>query len=395
MKKKNNKNSTLSLNEENNAKESSLSDEDLQGINIVQRNREELEEERAKRINGKFERNANGQMLELPEIRYQVSIKAIVIFAIIVAIVVWLIYDFGPIFGIHVKSVDDNIENNKIELVTKENDIYGEYNNELYVFSKNTITTYNENCKVTWTYSFSDSFTPKIYVEGKYMLVTNNSTGAMYLFENSKEILNKKIDGTIKNVFLDKFGNMAIEYSAKSGYNNMISVFNKNGDDKYDTYLSQEGIIALKMMDNAQKIIFCEAVTNSSNIGIKFRIIDISKKDDEMLRDIVTIDNKFLYDFFVDRNDIYALLNDQIVKIKSSNGEITSIKDFDDTSLMFVALDNNYFTTLSRKIDENDYVIENVGYSKNNISTIYKNSGVPAIYDTHQEIMLEVWKDWA
>jgi len=33
--------------------------------------------------------------------------------------------------------------------------------------------------------------------------------------------------------------------------------------------------------------------------------------------------------------------------------------------------------------------------SKNNISTIYKNSGVPAIYDTHQEIMLEVWKDWA
>lgn len=25
----------------------------------------------------------------------------------------------------------------------------------------------------------------------------------------------------------------------------------------------------------------------------------------------------------------------------------------------------------------------------------YKNSGEPAIYDTHQEIMLELWKGWA
>lgn len=28
-------------------------------------------------------------------------------------------------------------------------------------------------------------------------------------------------------------------------------------------------------------------------------------------------------------------------------------------------------------------------------TTEYKNSGEPAIYDTHQEIMLELWKGWA
>lgn len=27
--------------------------------------------------------------------------------------------------------------------------------------------------------------------------------------------------------------------------------------------------------------------------------------------------------------------------------------------------------------------------------TVYKNSGEPAVYDTHQEIMLELWKGWA
>lgn len=28
-------------------------------------------------------------------------------------------------------------------------------------------------------------------------------------------------------------------------------------------------------------------------------------------------------------------------------------------------------------------------------TTVYKNSGEPAIYSTHQEIMLELWKGWA
>lgn len=28
-------------------------------------------------------------------------------------------------------------------------------------------------------------------------------------------------------------------------------------------------------------------------------------------------------------------------------------------------------------------------------TTVYKNSGEPAILDTHQEIMLELWKGWA
>ena len=369
MKKNKNKNSTLSLDEPKKKKKASLSEEDLQGIDIVQRNREELEEERTKRINSKFERNASGKMLELPKVRYKISPKVIAIIVGIIIVITWLLYDFGPIFGIHIKPVSMKAEDNKIELVTKENDIYGEYNNELFVFSKNTITTYNEKCEVTWTHSFSDSFTPKIYVKGKYMLVTNNSTGTLYLFESSKEILNKKIDGTIKNVFLDKYGNMAVEYSAKSGYNNMITVFNKKGENRYDTYLSQEDIISLEMIDNAEKIIFCESVTDSSTIGIKFKMIDITKKDEDMPKEIATLDNKFIYDFFVDRKEIYALLNDEIVSINFNSGEIKQLKKFTDTSLLYVSMNKNYFSTLDRNVEENNYIIENVSYGENVVST--------------------------
>ena len=172
-------------------------------------------------------------------------------------------------------SMSENIEDNKIELVTKESDIYGEFNDELFVYSNNTISTYDNNCNLTWSYTFSESFSPNIYVQGRYMIVTNNSTGMICLFQGKNEILNKKIDGIIKNVFLDDKGNFAIEYSLENGYNNIIGVYNKSGESIYDAYLSQENIISLKMQNDGKRIIFCEAVTDSSNIEIKFHKIDI------------------------------------------------------------------------------------------------------------------------
>lgn len=243
--KKKNKNSSVFLNEEKKVTlDSSFNEEDIaQGIDIVNRNREELNNERNNRIN-RFERNVSGQMIERPKVRYNVNTKLIISIIIIIVIISWGLYEFGPIFGIHIKSISTNIDDNKIELVTKENDIYGQYNEELFVYSNNTITTYDENCNITWTYTFSDSFNPSIYVEGKYMLVINNSSGMMYLFENQNEVLNKKINGTIKNAFLDKYGNIAIEYSIESGYNNIVSVYTKKGNELYNVYLSQENIIS-------------------------------------------------------------------------------------------------------------------------------------------------------
>lgn len=366
MKKRNkNKNSSVFLKEA----ETTLEKDIEQGIDIVNRNREELNSERNQRIN-KFERNANGQLIERPKIRYRISTKTIVFIVCFILLITWLLNDYGPIFGIHINNrVSTSLEENKIELVTKDSDIYGMYDEELFVYSNNTITTYNNKNEITWTHVFSDSFSPNIYVEGKYMLVTNNSTGTVYLFENSKEVLNKKIDGTIKNAFLDKYGNMALEYSNESGFNNVISVFDKRGRNKFDAYLTQENIISMKMLNNAEKIIFTEAVTNSSNIGVKFRMIDISKSEEEQIKDIVALDNQFVYDFNIQGKNIYALLDNKIIQIDIDTGNVTPLKEFNNTQLIFVALNKNYYTYLERNLQENKYVIENMNYNGTKIST--------------------------
>ncbi len=366
MKKNKDKNSSVFL-EGNNNKDDSLEKDISQSIDIVNRNREELDDERKNRIN-RFERSASGQLIERQEIRYKISPKVIISIIIAIILIIWGLIEYGPILGIHIKPVGHDINDSKIELVTKENDIYGEYNNHLFVFSNNTLTTYDNDCNVTWTYTFVESFTPKIYVKDKYMLVTNNSTGMMYLFEKENEILNKKIDGTIKNAFIDKYGNMAIEYSASSGYNNMISVFDKQGTNLYDVYLNQEVVLSLQLLDNAQRMVLCESVTDSASIGVKFKEININRNKEEQLRDIITLDNHFAFKFFVDRDDIYALLDDQIVRINISSGQDYILKEFNKNQLIFVDINDNYYSLLQKSDNSDVYVSENVGYAGNSIS---------------------------
>ena len=391
-KRKKNKNSSVFLDEVNNV-DLSVEDDIAKGVDIVNKNKEELERQRNNRIN-RFERNANGQMIERPKIRYKISSSTILIICAFIILIVWLLYNYGPIFGININNnANVPIDSNRIELVTKDSDIYGMYDEQLYVYSNNTITLYNNKCEVTWTYNFSESFSPNIYVEGKYMLVTNNSTGRIYLFESQNEILNKKIDGIIKNSFIDKYGNIAIEYANESGYNNIISVYDKKGNNKYDTYLSQENIISLKMLDDAKKLFFAEAISNSSNIGVRIRMIDISKNEGEQIKEIITLDNHFMYKFIVEGKNIYALLDDSIVQIDINSGSMNTLKEFDTTQMLFVALNSDYYTFLERDISQDKYVIQNVNYSGQTVSSTYIDS-VPKDMISSEYINYYIYQDY-
>ena len=391
-KRKKNKNSSVFLDEVNNV-DLSVEDDIAKGVDIVNKNKEELERQRNSRIN-RFERNANGQMIERPKIRYKISSSTILIICAFIILIVWLLYNYGPIFGININNnANVPIDSNRIELVTKDSDIYGMYDEQLYVYSNNTITLYNNKCEVTWTYNFSESFSPNIYVEGKYMLVTNNSTGRIYLFESQNEILNKKIDGIIKNSFIDKYGNIAIEYANESGYNNIISVYDKKGNNKYDTYLSQENIISLKMLDDAKKLFFAEAISNSSNIGVRIRMIDISKNEGEQIKEIITLDNHFMYKFIVEGKNICALLDDSIVQIDINSGSMNTLKEFDTTQMLFVALNSDYYTFLERDISQDKYVIQNVNYSGQTVSSTYIDS-VPKDMISSEYINYYIYQDY-
>jgi len=336
------------------------------GIEIVNKNKEELEFEREER----FRRFATGKTLDRDKVKYNFSAKTIILVVLFLVVVIYLLHEYGPIFGIHFRNKQYNLEDHKIELVTTDRDIYKMYNQEILVYSNNNIKTYNNKGKITWDYTFSENFTPSMYIEGKYLIITNDSTGTIFLFENKKEILNKKVDGIIKNVFMDKYGNFAVEYTNASGYTSMVSVYNKSGKNKFDIYLPQEPIVSLTLLDYATKALVVQADATAFNIGLKFKFIDTSLPEDKNIKEVASLDNQFIYDINIQGNEVYALLDDKIICIELNTGNIKEIKSFQNTQMLYVAIKYNYYTYVEKNLDSNKYIIESFNYRGNSISNM-------------------------
>lgn len=331
------------------------------GLKIVNLNKEKLKLEREKRKE-KLAQKANENKKSRP-------IVLGIVISIIILLIILFIY-FGPLIGI---SLNKNIgidEEKRIDIVATDSDIYDTYCSELLVYSNQKISTYNNRGNKTWEYELTANYTPSVYINKTFMAVTNNFTGNIYLFEDKKEILNTKIEGEINEVFLDEYGNYAVEYST-SGYKKVLGVYSKKGKNLYNVYLSSNPIFDVKITDNGKQLLIFQINTSTFNAGINICIAGSSNETE--VKTIATLDNNFIYDLTIQNRNIIILLDDKIVKCNIDTGSITDICSFDSSQLMYIALSNNYYTKLSKELREesvNEYSIVSNRFDNTNISDL-------------------------
>ena len=340
-------------------------------LNILKIHNQKEKADREKRIG----KTLNEVRDEINKIKNE-KIKAFIvakrfIFMIILLVVLCtlvLLYEYGPIFGISLDKFDAGKEK-KIDIVTGENDIYINYNEELLVYSNQKVATYNKNAKKTWEYNLDSMFTPSIYTYEKYMVIVNNTSGNIYLFESKKEILDQKIDGTINHVYLDEYGNMAVEYST-SGYKKVVGVYNKSGRNLYNAYLDNDAIVDLKIIENSNKLLVLQTSSVSSKIGIKVNLIDGTKENDNLIQ-IAKFDNNFVYDLTIQGRNIIIVLDDRLVKLNIDDKKVTDIMSFESSQLSFISLTSNYFTTVEKELnsDSSNYKINMKRFDNSLISS--------------------------
>ncbi len=340
-------------------------------LNILKMHNQKEKADREKRIG----KTLNEVRDEINKIKNE-KIKAFIvakrfIFMIILLVILCtlvLLYEYGPIFGISLDKFDAGKEK-KIDIVTGENDIYINYNEELLVYSNQKVATYNKNAKKTWEYNLDSMFTPSIYTYEKYMVIVNNTSGNIYLFESKKEILDQKIDGTINHVYLDEYGNMAVEYST-SGYKKVVGVYNKSGRNLYNAYLDNDAIVDLKIIENSNKLLVLQTSSVSSKIGIKVNLIDGTKENDNLIQ-IAKFDNNFVYDLTIQGRNIIIVLDDRLVKLNIDDKKVTDIMSFESSQLSFISLTSNYFTTVEKELnsDSSNYKINMKRFDNSLISS--------------------------
>lgn len=336
------------------------------GISIVNKHKSKENKERKKRIGKTF----NEVKEELEDEKY-ISVRTIVVAVIVIVIIIllYLLFEYGPIFGISINR-GDSLNQKTIDIVSSDNDIYTMYNEELLIYSNQKVRTYNSNGKMTWEYDLAQMFIPSIYIEGKYMAIANNTNGNIYLFDNKKEILNKKIEGTIEHIYLDEKGNMAVEYST-SGYKKIVGVFDKNGKSICNTYLENDAIIDLKLLDNASKLLVIQTISNSFKIGTNINIIDCKSSEDNV-KQVAKLDNNLVYNLTIQGSDIIMVLDDKLIKLNMQTNNIQTIKEFDNSQMLFISLSNNYYTSIEKGLndDSNNYNINMVRFDGTIISNM-------------------------
>lgn len=372
------------------------SDENLsKGINILNNYKEKIKEARSK-IKGKtvMEYNEQLQTMAKSKMIKKNIVVCISIFAVVISI--YLFFRFGPIFGISISRNLGIDEDNKISIVSTGDDIYLSYNNELLIYSNREVSTYNSSLKKTWTYSLEDTFTPNIYVCDKYMVISNNTNGKIYLFNGHKEILNKQVEGVINNIYLDKYGNMAIEYSS-SGYKKIVGVYDKNGKHKYNTYFSNGAIVDIKILDKGNKLVVAQ--TDSSSFKVGFDILIVSGTEEGEIRQLATFDNNLLYNLTIQDENIIMLLDDKIASCNINNGTINNINTFKSDQMLFVGLAGNYYTYMSKDFsqDNSKYSVKMDRFDATNIGSMeldntpkmMENTGILNyfIYQTNMQVI--------
>ena len=338
-----------------------------EGFNIVNHHKEKMNKEREQRKE-KNRKKIDVNNLENETKKYR-KIFVVLIFSVIIILFLVFIH-FAPIIGI---SLNQNVginEDNKIDFVSTDADIFDNYCSDLLIYSNQKITTYSKNGSKNWEYQLSTQFTPNIYIKDKYMVVANNKNGIIYFFENKKEILNTKIDGEINEVFIDESGYFAVEYYT-NGYKKMLGIYSRNGKNLYNVYISSDPIVDVKMLNNSKELIVIQTNTSSFKVGMTISTVDITKEDE--LKQIATLDNNFIYNLTINGRNIIMLLDDKIVKCNIDTKDIATIYSFDSNQLMFISMSNNYYSTIAKILNEekeNRYTLMFNRFDNSKISSV-------------------------
>lgn len=382
--KENNKqNEKKNLNKKNGKMDNSFSI-----IKTVNKHSENLRKQRKERLENKIQDEKNKNVVQKRN-KNKYNLKPLVITVILVfsIFIIYLFVYYAPVFGITLSKETDIEEQGKIDVIATEANMYKVYGDELLVYSNQTITTYNASAKKTWSYKLESQFTPNIYIYNKYMIVSNNSNGLVYLFNDKKEILNMKVEGIINNIFMDDSGNMAIDYST-NGQKKVIGVYNKNGKNIYNIYLSTNNLIDIKMLNNAKKLIITEANISSFTPSIVISKVDIEKSTN--VEEIVKVDNNFVYNLTIESQNIIIVFDDKIASYDIETGKERVIKDFDSNQLMFLTLNRDYYSCIEKENGKYYFIskrLNNTDLGKLELENI------PKLMDTDSMLTYLVYQD--
>ena len=375
----------ISINKKNinNIKEKNKENLD-KGINILMEYKKFTKEKRSKRIINNTLTNKNRKLINI----------IYIIILIIIGIIIYKFIDFSPILGI--KLYNYNHKDIILDNIDYSNSYINKYNNELLIINNNRIKTFDNKGNIKWEYELKDNFKPKVYIKDEYMIIYNTQNSNVYLFHGYKEILNKKIEGKILDVYMDKYGNFLIEHSLSS-YNKKISLYTKNGKLREEITLDNKTIIDIKLLNNAKELAIISADTNSLKINSIISYINLNDKTAN-IEEIKLLENEIVIKCKTINNELIILTDKRLINFSIGLKTIKEISNFQNEGINLLKTQKEYYSVISN--NQNKYKLSTYNYSLENIADIYLEN-LPKYLEIDKYIIaiasdtnLEIYNKW-
>ena len=255
----------------------------------------------------------------------QISTLVIVLLAIVLIVVINNYTALGLVLNKNINSDDVTT----IELKTSNNKIYP-YLNEVLVYNKGVITSYNSYGKATGEIVLEDTIEADIQTSGKYIQVINKDKGLVYVYKNKYETARIKTEGQIYSGSINEKGISVIEYSS-SGNKTELGVYDNSGNKKYNIKLNNSVIGKYVLSDNSRYLAYVDVNVKGISAQTNINVIDLSnvKNNETVAKTVYTAENDLAYDIYWDGKNIVTRFaeNYLIYNISSDEKNIIRISD--------------------------------------------------------------------
>lgn len=300
---------------------------------IEQENRRRKDKTKKNKVRSKFKTKKKIEF----NVKLDKKQRLAIVLGTIVVILIIVVNNYTSLGLVLNKNIDSE-DTVQIELQTSNNKVVS-YENEILVYNKGKITSYNSYGKQTGEIIIEDTIEADIQTCGKYIQVINKDKSLVYVYKNKYEVARIKIDGQIYSANINNDGMSVIEHSS-TGNKTVLGIYDNSGKQKYVVKLGGNIVGKYVLSDNSKYLAYAEINVSGISAQTNINLINLSSiKEDESNTNVLhTEDNELAYDIYWSGKNIIARFDEEYVIydtifdkkqiVEISDGQVVDIGDY-------------------------------------------------------------------
>ena len=226
-----------------------------------------------------------------------------------------------------------------VELEDENSQIYA-YSQYLGVLSKNELKIYNEAGNNEETLEVEVS-TPLFDSSNRFLAIAEKDGQKAYLITNKETVWEKKVEGNISQIKVNKNGYVAIVI-ANTSYKTVIEMYNPEGEEMFKTYLSSTKTADISISNDNKYLAIAEVDTSGTIVQSAVKVISITKAQEDpgnsVEKTYTSESGKLITNVkYQEKNKLLCKYTDSIVLIDGENQE--TLNQNEDKKITFSSIE--------------------------------------------------------